>query len=204
MEAAMIVLKDKVFCRTRAFNVKQLFHYLTVNLSDYYSKKILDIITERHQNKNKYTPQQKKLVNLELISGNENIFTVHNTETKSNYQVNLELGFCSCPVGSNGALCKHQHYAAIKTEKSCHNISPRTIDEKMTYHLIATGKKVDPSWYAPLISENNEKTESINLDTCEPSSSKEQVPKEQNQICQEMQISVNNKHVCSEEEEPQL
>lgn len=117
----MKVLKDKILCRTRTFNVQQLFHYLTTNLSNYYSQKILDIISGRHPNKNKYMSDRKKLLNLQIVGESDTIFTVQNTETNSEYEVNLKLGLCACHIGSNSTPCKHQHYVAIQKGKSCPN-----------------------------------------------------------------------------------
>ena len=130
--------------RTRAYNVQQLYHYLTVTLSDHYTKKIF-------YSNLKYFPENKRLACLGVVEECQKIFTVQNTENNDAFEVNLNLGICSCPLGSKGGPCKHQHFVAIGKQKSCPNIVPVTVEQKMKYHFVALGNSnVDSNWYASL------------------------------------------------------
>ena len=51
-EASMRILKDRVFERTRAYNVVQMFHYLSTTLELYFEKRLLDIA---HSGPDNYT-----------------------------------------------------------------------------------------------------------------------------------------------------
>lgn len=46
-EAAVRVLKDKVFLRTKAFNVPQLLDFLTTRMSRYYEQRLVDLANNR-------------------------------------------------------------------------------------------------------------------------------------------------------------
>ena len=116
VESAVRVLKDKILNRSRAFNVQQLFYYLTETLPEYYSQKILEVISGRTQNITKYFPSKKKLESLEIIQESGEFFIVKNSNSNFEYQVNVTLGFCSCPIGNNGGPCKRQHFVSIEKE----------------------------------------------------------------------------------------
>ena len=135
-------------------------------------KKLIDVITGRYSNL-KYFPDKKKLGSLIIIDECQEIFTIQNTENNHAYEVNINLGICSCPLGSKGGPCKHQHFVAIEKEKSCPNIVPVTVEQKMKYHFIALGNtNIDSNWYAPLtmhekpqeISNEKENHDEVNIE----------------------------------------
>ena len=72
----------------------------------------------------------------------ENEYVV--TSTRDNnitYIVNCEIGICSCPVGINGAPCKHQGAVSAKFHIATLNFLPSlTSDDRMLYAYIALGK----------------------------------------------------------------
>ena len=141
---------------SRACNVQQLFYYLTETLPKYYSQRNLDIISGRTQNITKYFPSKTKLENLEIIQESGEFFIVKNSNSNFEYQVNVTLGFCSCPVGNNGGPCKHQHFVCIEKEQFCPNIIPIDETEKMKYHYIAVeNMNVDKNWYSPLLTKKD-------------------------------------------------
>ena len=57
------------------------------------------------------------------------------------YTVNSEIRTCSCPVGINGAPCKHQGAVAIKFHISTFNfLLSLTLNDRITYTYIAYDK----------------------------------------------------------------
>ena len=132
--------------------MQQLFYYLTETLPKYYSQRNLDIISGRTQNITKYFPSKTKLENLEIIQELGEFFIVKNSNSNFEYQVNVPLGFCLCPIGNNGRPCKHQHFVSIEKEELCFSIIPIDEAEKMKYHCIEVGNmNVDKNWYSPLL-----------------------------------------------------
>ena len=74
--------------------------------------------------------------------------TVKNNEAKTEYEVNVLLGLCTCYVGKEGAPCKHQHYVIIRKQLDSKNIVPITETQKKRFHFIATGNEdVREDWY---------------------------------------------------------
>ena len=81
---------------------------------------------------------------------NEEIFIDQIRENKHAYEGNLNLGICSCPLESKGGPCKQQHFVTIFKGKSCPNVAPATVKQKMKYHFVALGNSnVDSRWYTP-------------------------------------------------------
>lgn len=128
----------------------------TESLSTYYNKKILDVFSGKSPNINKYFPSKKKLTGLKIIEELQDTYVVENVNSNSKYNVYPVLGYCSCPVGINGAPCKHQHFLSLEKEKVCPNIIPTNVSQKIQFHQIAVGNTdIDPNWYSPLILKNN-------------------------------------------------
>lgn len=149
----MGVLKDKVLCRTRAYNLKQLVSFLTETLPDIYSQNIIDIISGRSVGSSKYKPNEKKFENLQVIETDDQttVYTVRNSGSNMLYSVNTDIGACSCPVGVSGAPCKHQHFVSKITANSGKSTIPFNEEDREFYHFIATGtKNMLEKWYCPL------------------------------------------------------
>nr|XP_054770098.1 uncharacterized protein LOC129277934 isoform X2 [Lytechinus pictus] len=110
-EAAMRVLKDKILERTKAFSIPQLADYMSTFLDDYYQQRLIDVANGRLQNviASRYMPQEKsiKLQDIRQLSDSQFIVTSQTSQDRG-YDVNMELGHCSCHAGKTGAPCKHQ------------------------------------------------------------------------------------------------
>jgi hypothetical protein len=72
----------------------------------------------------------------------ENEFLVESVQNPGfHYTVNSEIGICSCPVGVNGAPCKHQGAVSVKFHISTFNFLPSlSSNDRMLYAYIALGK----------------------------------------------------------------
>lgn len=150
-EANFRILKDIVLKRTKAFSVVQLFSFLTIQLIDYYKRRLTDVLNDRYEGytKSKYYISESKLTNLSYEKIGNYVYCVKNNENSQEYHVNLEGFVCSCPVGIQGALCKHQ-YLVMKGENiSTVNVFPKVNKEaKILFHKILTGNTdFDDYWY---------------------------------------------------------
>ncbi|XP_041463997.1 uncharacterized protein LOC121415020 isoform X2 [Lytechinus variegatus] len=110
-EAAMRVLKDKILERTKAFSIPQLADYMSTFLDEYYQQRLIDVANGRLQNviASRYMPQEKsiKLHDIRQLSDSQFIVTSQTSQDRG-YDVDMELGHCSCHAGKTGAPCKHQ------------------------------------------------------------------------------------------------
>lgn len=79
------------------------------------------------------------------------MYVVKNVEKGTKYTVDMQLEICSCPVGFNGAPCKHQFAVAKRFNLSTSQFLPYEDEAaKAILHQIMTTAPAKPGWYAPL------------------------------------------------------
>lgn len=104
-----------MFKRTRAYNLVQLFQFLSTNLELYFEKRLLDIAHNCPGPHLKLPSEEienvKEPAKLERESDKVYRFEYANDHSTRCYHVDVELGMCSCPVGMCGSPCKHQAFA---------------------------------------------------------------------------------------------
>lgn len=149
VERSFGILKDIVFARTQAYNCVQVFHFVTTNMERFYVRRLLSFA---HRHSGTYRVAKRFLcpgwenVNMEKIekSNVENeYFVVSTRDNNLTYTVNIEIGICSCPVGINGAPCKHQGAVSAKFHITTLNFLPSlTSEDRMLYAYIALGMQI--------------------------------------------------------------
>lgn len=100
-EAGMRIVKEQVFSRVKAFNLVQMFHFITDTLDSYYCRHLLSTAhnrLDRHIAK-RFQRLRAKSVPVELISCiGLNQYEVQScSEEKTTYTVDTAIGICSCP-----------------------------------------------------------------------------------------------------------
>ena len=104
--------------------------HITIEL--YYQRRLLSLASNRldHFLSLKYTLAGVKLGStsfddVTVTEEDPDVYMVRShTDPHNHWIVDLQLGECSCPVGYNGTLCKHQLVAATKFMKSTINKIP--------------------------------------------------------------------------------
>ncbi|XP_025087192.1 uncharacterized protein LOC112559914 isoform X2 [Pomacea canaliculata] len=152
VEAAMRILKDRIFQRVRAYSPAQLLDFLLTSLPAYYERRLIDVANGRLDMtlSKKYVPSKTNFTKDMITPLPNNIFQVHSG--KACYLVDMSIEMCTCKLGKNGAPCKHQFAVVSHYSLEAQNFLPRT-DEKMKSHMmyLATGKQNVPfTWFAPL------------------------------------------------------
>ena len=116
-EAGIRVLKELIFGRVKAYNLIQMFQFLTATMDSYYSSRLLDVAHSRFRpgislRYRELYKLQKSIIMLKHIR--DSIYMVQEeVERKGSkftldFLVDMELGLYSCTTGSAGAACKHQ------------------------------------------------------------------------------------------------
>ncbi len=156
-EAGMRILKELVFSRVKAYNVVQMFHFLTETMERYYQSKLLSVA---HTRVDRYISVRFQGLNAKLYT-KENIkklstgqFSVPSkTDRGVTYHVDMDIGVCTCPQGRDGSPCSHQAAVVIHYGSPSVNCIP-TMDPKGKRKLafIAFGENAieDLSFYKTL------------------------------------------------------
>ena len=111
-EAGMKILKELIFSRVKAYNIVQMFSFVTEVLELYYQKKLLSLannrketyIALRFQGIKAYKVAKQDVV----VVGNGRYKVRSQTNRDDHYQVHPEAGFCTCTKGRDGSPCIHQ------------------------------------------------------------------------------------------------
>ena len=105
-EAGVKIVKDVILERTKAYSPVQLFFFIVNDLDAFYEMKLLDVAANRPAQylKNKFiiTNNQKNNLEYKIIDNNTLLYEVRNKKKNTQYNVDLDLGMCSCPQGDTG------------------------------------------------------------------------------------------------------
>ena len=150
-EASVRILKDRVFERTQAYNLVQMFQFLSKTLELYFEKRLLDVAHNRPSTHLKLPSSEREKIKepafLEKLGETMYRFQYTNDHTR-NYLVDVELGVCSCPVGISGSPCKHQAFAIKELSLPSVNFVPQYSTEGRRLFAIIENKIPDTSFFA--------------------------------------------------------
>ena len=132
-EAGIRILKDIVFQRIKAYNLVQVFEFITVTFEMYYERRLLAIAYNRMD---RYIATRYKGLGASKIT-DENItksdksnffYLVKSSHSDEYYEIDTDTWTCTCSVGitgfPSGEPCKHQHAVANKYKLSSPNLIP--------------------------------------------------------------------------------
>jgi hypothetical protein len=127
----------------------QVFQFVTTNMERFYVRRLLSFA---HRHPGTYRIAKRFLCpgwesvdmnNIKKSNVENKYFVVSTQNSNLTYIVNSEIGICSCPVGINGAPCKHQGAVLAKFHITTLNFLPSlTSNDRMLYAYIAFGKQV--------------------------------------------------------------
>ena len=152
-EAAMRVLKEMIFGRVKAYNLIQMFQFITTTMESYYSNRLLDIAHSRYRPglSLRYRELTRNRQKITAKFARDNIYTVEervpcskNTDSTicMEYVVDMELGTCSCTMGWSGAACRHQAIVAQQFQLSSVTIAPvHSVEQRYMFAKIARGSR---------------------------------------------------------------
>ncbi|KAK3921595.1 Protein FAR1-RELATED SEQUENCE 2 [Frankliniella fusca] len=152
-EATVRQLKDQVLRRLTAYSEVQLFEFFTTRLDAYFERRLAKVLNGRQENyyKSKHFVHPSKLVPLQCEkTSQEGFYLVKNAEHKTEYVVDMEHEVCSCPVGRNGAPCKHQMAVVQSFNISSTQFLPVDIESKLALHKVMTTVPPPAEWYSSL------------------------------------------------------
>ena len=178
-EAGMKILKELIFSRVKAYNLVQVFHFLTDTLESYHCRKLISVSNNRLDSyiALKFKGLHAAKISKECIQETEckNVYIVQSkTDRTMSYTLDMIVGVCTCPQGIDGSPCSHQAAVSIHYGRASINCIP-TISPKVRqiYAQIALGDKASTniSFYGSLHSNvsNCEDTDMFHADFNSPS-----------------------------------
>jgi len=162
-EAGIRIVKDLVFNRVKAYNVVQMFSFVTECLEMYYSRRLLSVAHNRVDRYISIKYQGMKCSGIafdqiSVLDKNEQTYLVESqTDRGVKYFVDMSVGICSCMAGQDGSPCSHQaaivkHYGV----PSVNCIPTLSSSTRQQIAIIAIGSKAiqEPQFYASFIKKN--------------------------------------------------
>lgn len=146
-EAGIRVLKEIVFGRVKAYNLLQMFDFVTTTMEIYYSTRLLDIAHSRYRPGTllwykQFENLQNHISSMNLIRDNIYVVQESKDDILLDYLVDMEIGICSCPIGSSGAACRHQAAVAKQFKLISVNVAPvHSKEMRYLFAVIARGKE---------------------------------------------------------------
>ena len=130
------------FCRYKAFNLCQVVRMVVEILSPYLEARLTNLML----GKQVQHPRCERLINMEKsYQLTNNIYRVPSGNEKDKwYDVNVDIGCCTCLQGANGKMCKHQYSVLVHyllERNYCYKGTPQ---EKQRWIFIALGKEKTP------------------------------------------------------------
>ena len=158
VEAGIKILKEIIFSHVKAYNVIEMVSFVTDTMELYYQRRLLHLANKRIDRyiSFRYCGMKSCTIPKESIIQDEapNIFFVQSRQCRGDiYTVDMHLGVCTCPRGTDGSPCSHQaavtkhyHYA------SCNSIPTLFPAKKRELAVIALGDKAvqDLSYYSSI------------------------------------------------------
>ena len=156
-EAGIKIVKDIIFGRIKAYNLIQMFQFVTDALENYIKRKLLNIAHNRFDNfisrkfKGLLADRIEKS-DISVASVSKNIFHVNSQSEPTKHIVDMEIGTCSCEKGKNGAPCSHQAAVVYHYHIKSINYIPIQASQRQDLAYIALGEKArkDSGFYASL------------------------------------------------------
>lgn len=145
-DAFIRILKDVVLCRTKAYNAVALAEHIMRDWEHHFETRLM-----RHANRRvgshltTYERLLQKLPNFtrqdvhDLADG---AYRLPSSSCTRYYDAEVELGFCTCPAGRQGAFCKHQAVVHHHYGGSFPNCPSLTDADCQTAGLLGTRRKV--------------------------------------------------------------
>ena len=176
-EASFRIFKDIILKRLKAFNIISLMNFITQNLEEHYSSKLLLFVYDRERKpylayKTKLNLGEKYLNLLEesIVVLDENLYQLtSSSNTNKSYTVDSTAGVCTCYAGSQGSFCKHQVAVHLKYNIDFPNSPLLSLEDKKELLFISQGVvNVDEEFFKPMLKSPVKQVDNVESDIIIP------------------------------------
>ena len=162
-EAGIKILKELVFSRVKAYNLVQMFSFVTEVMDIYYKKNILSLANNRVETYVALCLQginAQKVARQDIKTTENGWYTVQSQTVRGEYySVNTTIGFCTCLKGKDGSPCVHQAAVVIQCGEYGLNFSTSASSsarQKLAQIVLGDGAIQDAGFYSSLHQESLE------------------------------------------------
>ncbi|KAE8741294.1 hypothetical protein FOCC_FOCC013182 [Frankliniella occidentalis] len=148
-EATIRILKDVILQRVKAYNLIALINYIVTVWESYMKTRILRVAYNRDSRpvlvyENLLRKMDPELVKKIVKSGEHTYMVPSTVDSDLLYEVDRDLGVCSCKAGCTGAFCKHQALLYSAFGGYFPNAPPILSTDRYQLGLLALGSKCPP------------------------------------------------------------
>ena len=171
-ESMINIFKSVILQRMRAYNLIELFKFITEDLEMYFQRKLLALAFGKTQNLHLAprcfgaTGSTIQLSAVQQSTSDSLKFLVPSrTNSEVKYEVDCRTGMCTCPLGSNGNPCAHQAAVALKYGIAGINFIPQRPEERIRLAKLAIGDHKELHLQNFVHLHQNEQAINIDMDT---------------------------------------
>ena len=171
-ESMINIFKSAILHRMRAYNLIELFKFITEELEMYFQRKLLALAFGKTQNLH-LAPRcfgaTGSTIQLSAVqqsmSDSLKFLVPSRTNSEVKYEVDCRTGMCTCPLGSNGNPCVHQAAVALKYGIAGINFIPQRPEERIRLAKLAIGDHKELHLQKFVHLHQNEHAINIDMDT---------------------------------------
>ena len=136
-------IKILVYCRVKAYNLVQMFTFVYDIMDMYYQKKLIAISNHRFETYVSLRFQglnAKKVTKGNITVENNGWYKVESCTSNNYYDVNVNIGVCTCERGQDGSPCVHQAAVVLNFgQESINYIATLSANARLKLATIALG-----------------------------------------------------------------
>ena len=170
-----IIISILLFVRCKAYNACQVIHMIVDIFSPYMQARLMNAALGKTNNHF----IQKLILGKEKITKLSDFhYEVASEAGESDiYNVYVDVGFCSCPAGVSGAMCKHHRSVLIHYFLTSYYLFKGTPEEKHALTVVAMGSEKAPSFsFFRSLAESAQQSDTQLLGNMQGSSNSADVP----------------------------
>ena len=145
-ESMIFVFKCIILRRMRAYNLLELFHYITNELDAFLKQKLFDVAFSKSRSGSvakRCIGSAASTVDADSVNRETQSQFTFTVPSRANcdvvYTVDTVQGTCTCRQGRNGNACPHQAAVALKYGVNNPNFVPQTAKQRLKLAILAYG-----------------------------------------------------------------
>lgn len=155
-EVNVRIFKDIVLSRNKAYNAIALVDFICTSMEEYYTTRLRNFVNGRSdKSRLLFQDQLNRAAHITkdwIEALDDDLYKVQQKNSPEFYEVNVTVGYCSCPVGKYGSFCKHQAAVYNLYHHKMPSLPPICHETRFLLAKLAFGNEAQANeFYMPLI-----------------------------------------------------